>query len=182
MELNTNLLIKNAPKAHQIARHHLYRALAFTLAAIAMYIPANLYPFMTMNYSGQFKNSTIWDGIQSLYEGNMWITATIVLMASIVVPVFKLLAMLFIIVTRIYDVAGVERASLLILIDFVGRWSMLDIFLVAIMVALVKFGTFATVTADIASYLLGGVVIFTMLASAMLNMRVKHLSNLEHII
>jgi len=156
-----------------LTQHNLLRALAFTLAAIALYIPANLYPFMTMQYSGQFQYTTIWDGIRSLFADGMWITATIVFMASIIIPAFKLLALFFIIVTKFYNVAGVQRASLLILVEFIGRWSMLDIFLVAIMVALVKFGSFATVTADVGSYLLGGVVIFTMLASATLGLKLR---------
>jgi len=156
-----------------LSQHHLLRSLAFTLAAIALYIPANLYPFMTMRYSGQYQYTTIWQGIRSLFDSGMWATATIVFMASIIIPIFKFLALLFIIIAKYFNVAAVQRASLLILVDFIGRWSMLDIFLVAIMVALVKFGSFATVTADIASYLLGGVVIFTMLASATLSLRIK---------
>ncbi len=152
--------------------HNLYRSLAFTLAALALFVPANLYPFMTMKYSGHYQNATIWDGISSLFESGMWITGGIVFMASIIIPLFKLLALLFVIITKLLNIAGAQRASLLILVDFIGRWSMLDIFIVAIMVALVKFGSFATVKADVASYMLGGVVIFTMLASA--TFREKH--------
>jgi len=149
--------------------HYLVRALSFTVAAIFLYIPANLYPFMTMKYAGQYQKTTIWDGIKSLYEGGMWGTATIVFMASIIIPVFKLLSLFFIITTEYFNIAFNTRTSLLALVDFIGRWSMLDVFLVSIMVGLIKFGDFATVSADIASYLLGVVVIFTMLASASLS-------------
>lgn len=150
-------------------QHNLLRALGFTLAALALYIPANIYPFMTMKYSGQYHYTTIWDGIRSLYDDNMLITATIVLMASIIIPVFKLIALFFIIITDLLNICYNVRTSLLALVDFIGRWSMLDIFLVAIMVALVKFGSFATVSADSGTYLLGCVVILTMLASASLS-------------
>ncbi len=150
-------------------KHNLLRSLAFTLGAIALYIPANLYPFMTMHYGGQYKYTTIMDGIRTLFEDNMWATGTIVFMASVIIPIFKLLSLLFIITADLLNVAATARTSLLAFVDFIGRWSMLDIFLVAIMVALVKFGSFATVTADIASYLFGGVVILTMLASATLS-------------
>lgn len=68
------------------------------------------------------------------------------------------------------NTATLSRTMLLNIVELIGRWSMLDIFIVAIMVALVKFGSFGTVRADIASYLLGGVVILTMLASATLDM------------
>lgn len=150
-------------------QHNLLRALAFTLSALALYIPANIYPFMTMKYSGQYHYTTIWDGIRSLYDENMLITATIVLMASIIIPIFKLVALLVIIIADWLNVAYNMRTSLLALIEYIGRWSMLDIFLVAIMVALVKFGSFATVSADSGTYLLGCVVILTMLASASLS-------------
>lgn len=150
-------------------QHHLLRALAFTLTALVLYVPANIYPFMTMKYSGQYHHTTIWDGIRTLYEEDMLITGTIVFMASMIIPVFKLLALLIIIITDYFNVAYNLRISLLALVDYIGRWSMLDIFLVAIMVALVKFGSFATVTAGTATYLFGCVVILTMLASASLS-------------
>lgn len=152
----------------RINNHLLARSLAFTLTALVLYIPALLYPFMTMEYGGFYRYTTIWDGIRSLYDDNMWVTASIVFMASIIIPIFKLVALLFIIAANLWHFAPIARNSLLALIEYIGRWSMLDIFLVAIMVALVKFGSFAQVSADIASYLLGGVVISTMLASATL--------------
>ncbi len=144
------------------------RSLGFTIAALALYIPTNLYPFMTMTYAGQYKHSTIWDGIKSLFESDMLATAIIVFLASIIIPVTKLLALLFIICANLFSSAPTARTSLLVLIDFIGRWSMLDVFLIAIMVALIKFGSFATVSAGPATYLLGFVVILTMLASASL--------------
>ena len=150
-------------------QHYLIRALAFTIAAMILYVPANLYPFMTMQYIERYQHSTIWDGIRSLYEGGMWTTATIVFMASIIIPIFKLLALFFIIIADLFKFAFNARTSLLAMVDFIGHWSMLDIFLVAIMVALIKFGSFATVSADIGTYLLGAVVILTMLASASLS-------------
>jgi paraquat-inducible protein A len=150
-------------------QHYLIRALGFTIAAMFLYVPANLYPFMTMEHLELSQNSTIWDGIRSLYDSGMWATATIVFMASIIIPIFKLLALFFIIVADLFKIAFNARTSLLAMVDFIGRWSMLDVFLVAIMVALIKFGSFATVSADIGTYLLGAVVILTMLASASLS-------------
>lgn len=156
-----------------LTQHNIYRSLAFTISAIALYVPTNLYPFMTMKFSGQYHSTTIWDGISSLFEEGMWATATIVFMASIIIPIFKFVALLFIIFANMFDFAAAARTSLLILVDFIGRWSMLDIFLIAIMVSLVKFGSIGTVSANVASYLLGCVVILTMLASATLNMHLK---------
>jgi paraquat-inducible protein A len=154
-------------------QHALFRSLAFTLAAIALYIPANIYPFMTMNYAGQYQNATVWDGISSLFESGMIITAGIVFFATIIIPAFKFISLLFIISTKLLNFSSLAHTNLLAFVEFIGRWSMLDIFIVAIMVALIKFASFATVSADIASYLLGGVVILTMLASSALAACVK---------
>lgn len=150
-------------------QHNLYRSLAFTLAALALYIPVNMYPFMIMKYTGKYQYTTIWDGIRTLFDEGMWATATIVFAASIIIPIFKLVSLLFIILANLFGILPTYRTSLLLFVDFIGRWSMLDVFLLAIMVALVKFGSFAQVSADISSYLLGFVVILTMLASASLN-------------
>lgn len=128
---------------------------------------------MTMNYAGQYQHTNIWDGIKSLFESGMLATAIIVFMASIIIPVIKLISLLFIILANLFSFAPIARTSLLLFIDFIGRWSMLDVFLIAIMVALIKFGSFATVKAGVASYLLGFVVILTMLASASLRQAVK---------
>lgn len=163
---------------NRATKENLLRALCFTIAAMVLYVPANLYPFMTMKYAGRYQDTNIWDGIRSLYEGGNWGTATIVFMASIIIPVFKLLSLFFIIITDLLDVAFNARVTLLALVDFIGRWSMLDVFLVSIMVALIKFGSFATVTAGLASYILGIVVILTMLASATLSQCYKEKTEL----
>jgi paraquat-inducible protein A len=154
-------------------QHKLFRSLAFTVAAIALYIPANIYPFMTMNYAGQYQDATIWDGISSLFEGGMFITAGIVFLATIIIPALKFISLLLIISAKMLNISAISHIRLLTFIEFIGRWSMLDIFIVAIMVALIKFASFATVSADISSYLLGGVVILTMLASSNLAACVK---------
>lgn len=154
-------------------KHYLSRSLAFALAALFLYVPANIYPFMTMRHGGQLQYTNIWDGIKSLADSGMWITAAIVFMASIIIPVFKLVALIFIILAYRFNFARKIRWTLLVFVEYIGRWSMLDIFIVAIMVALVKFGSFATVTADISSYLFAFVVILTMLSSATLSMYFK---------
>jgi len=142
------------------------RTLALVLSALALYIPANLYPVMTMQYMGLYSDSTIWDGVKSLYQTNMWFTGTVVFLASIMIPLFKLLGLLFVTMCASGGYLKTASSTLLKFIDFIGRWSMLDVFLLALMVALIKFGSFATVTASTGSYLFAAVVVLTMLASA----------------
>jgi len=149
--------------------HSVLRSLALALTALALYVPANLYPMMTMQYMGTYRTTTIWQGVTSLFETNMWITGSIVLMASIIIPLFKILSMTIIAMSALTGKGKVAASSLLKFIIFIGRWSMIDVFLVALMVALVKFGSFATVTAGTGSYLFAGVVVFTMLSSTTFN-------------
>jgi len=151
------------------ASHSVLRTLALALTALALYVPANLYPVMTMQYMGTYSTTTIWQGVTSLFESNMWITGSIVLTASIIIPLFKILSLTIISLSALTGKGQVAGYSLLKFIEFIGRWSMIDVFLVALMVALVKFGLFATVTAGTGSYLFAGVVVFTMLASTTFN-------------
>ncbi|MDB2414151.1 paraquat-inducible protein A [Rickettsiales bacterium] len=153
-------------------QHSLQHVAALTIAALALYIPANLYPIITMQYMGLYKETTIYEGVQSLFDEGMWFTGTIVFLASIVIPLIKIFGLLFLVI-----MASIKKKYALVfnfhrLIDNIGRWSMLDVFLLSIMVALVKFGSFATVTSGVGSVAFAAVVLFTMLASMMFDRNV----------
>jgi paraquat-inducible protein A len=139
--------------------------LAFSLAALFLYVPANIYPIMIMEYMGQHSENTIWGGIRVLYRERMWYIAIIVFMASILVPLLKLLGLFFLVAVR-----GArwqkERTWIYRVICQLGPWAMLDVFLLAILVALLRFGRFATVEAGPGVYAFVSVVALTLLASA----------------
>jgi paraquat-inducible protein A len=121
---------------------------------------------MTLTLYGVRNESTVWGGVVTLAKDGDWFIATVVLLASIVIPFFKIVAM-FVLTLSIHNnwLIG-KRERLYHFVEVVGRWSMLDIFLLAILVSMIKLKGWASVTAGAGSFAFAGVVIFTMLATA----------------
>jgi paraquat-inducible protein A len=138
---------------------------ALTIAALVLYVPANVYPILQMNLYGAYSENTIWDGVVSLMRYNEYLVAAIVFLASIVVPLFKLLGLLFLVASVRWNRGRRLRARIYQFIEAIGPWAMLDVFLLAILVALVKLGDLARVIPGPGLVAFTGVVIFTMLAS-----------------
>jgi paraquat-inducible protein A len=144
------------------------RGAASLHAALVLYVPANMYPILRMEFYGAHSDNTIWDGVVSLAQHNQWVVAAIVFMASIAVPLIKLAGLFFLVVSSIVR-RGRRlrwRTGLYKMIDTVGPWAMLDVFLLAVLVSLVKLGQLATVVPGPGLFAFSGVVVFTMLASA----------------
>ena len=143
----------------------LHRTAALSLAALVLYVPANIYPILRMDYYGAYSESTVWDGCVRLFQDRMWFVAIIVFLASIVVPLFKLLG-LFLLVTTAKSMRWQrERTSLYRFIDVIGPWAMLDVFLLAVLVAIVKLEQLATVLPGPGLIAFTCVVVLTILAS-----------------
>lgn len=140
--------------------------LAFSLTALIFFVPSNLYPFMTIELYGNRNSSTIWGGIMSLVDDGAWPIALIVFLASLVIPVLKLLILFYLALTATNKSNPKLKNQLYNIVEAIGRWSMLDIFLLAVLVSIVKLGRWTTVEPGPGSYLFALVVIFTMLASA----------------
>ena len=139
--------------------------LMLSLAALVLYVPANMYPILRMEFYGAHSDNTIWDGVVSLAQHNQWVVAAIVFMASIAVPLIKLAGLFFLVVSSIVR-RGRRlrwRTSLYKLIDTVGPWAMLDVFLLAVLVSLVKLGQLATVVPGPGLFAFTGVVVWTRL-------------------
>jgi paraquat-inducible protein A len=141
------------------------RTMAFTLAALVLYVPANLYPVMTMDTMGRHSENTVWAGVVSLCQEGMWFVGGVVFVASILVPVLKLLGLFFLSLNggRRWPRAG---SWIFKIISRIGPWAMLDVFLLAVAVALIKFGRFGRVAAGPGIIAFTAVVIFTILASS----------------
>lgn len=141
---------------------------AFALAALALYVPANIYPILKLSQHGAYSESTIWDGVLSLMQSDQWFVAIVVFAASIVVPLLKLAGLFFLVATsRLRKGRRLRsRTRLYRFIDAIGPWAMLDVFLVAILVALVKLGDIARVLPGPGLIAFTGMVVFTMLATA----------------
>ncbi len=147
-------------------RRGLSAALAFSLGALILYVPANIYPILSIKKMGVYSESTIWQGVEQLFTTGYWGVATIVFLASIVIPLTKLIVMIYLISVR--HRGGHERLKLglLRMMRIIGPWSMLDVFLVAILVALVKLGDLATIKPEPGLVAFAAVVVLTMFASA----------------
>lgn len=140
---------------------------ALVIASSLLYIPANTLPVMTVVMLGQDTSDTIVSGVIHLIEAGMWPLALIVFVASIVVPLLKLtiLVGLLVSVQRKSQWRLRDRSRLYRLTEFVGRWSMVDVFVIAILVALVQFGNLADVDPGAGALSFGAVVVLTMFAA-----------------
>ena len=141
--------------------------LALTIAALLLYIPANIYPILSMNLYGAYNENTIWDGVVSLMQHDEYFVAAIVFLASIVIPLLKLLGLFFLVVSAKLGSGRRLRGRTRIyqFIDAIGPWAMLDVFLLAVLVALVKLGDLARVVPGPGLVAFTCVVVLTMLAS-----------------
>lgn len=149
------------------------RCWSFLIAGCILYIPANILPIMVTSTLSGTKDDTIMSGILSLWDSGSWGIAVIVFIASIIVPLFKLIALtLLLISVRGCSRWGAEqRIRLYRLVKLVGRWSMLDIFVAAILTKLVQFRFLASVDVGPAALPFGAVVVLTMIAATQFDPR-----------
>jgi len=145
----------------------LERTWALVIAASLCYLPANLLPIMRVTSLGRAQADTILSGVVYLLTHGMWPLAIVVFTASIFVPILKIaiLVSLLVSVHRGSSWRPRERTLLYRLTETIGRWSMVDIFVVTILVALVRLGNLATVEAMPGAVFFGAVVVLTMLAA-----------------
>ena len=143
------------------------RTWALLITAAILYIPANVLPIMTVSSLGQGDPSTIMSGVIQLVQHGMFPIAAVVFIASILVPTFKLvgIGLLLFSVQRHQPLSARQRIIMYRFIEFIGRWSMLDIFVIAILVAVVNFGRLANIEANLGAVAFSSVVILTMLAA-----------------
>lgn len=146
---------------------------AWLTAGVLAYIPANIYPIMHSTVFGDSKPSTIIGGFFQLWEMKSYPIALVVFVASVVVPVLKFIAVSYLLVSiqHGFDHSRYDRTRLFRLTEFVGRWSMIDVFVVAILAALVQIGSVAQINPGIGATAFGATVIFTMLSALALDSR-----------
>ncbi|MGD2057003.1 MAG: paraquat-inducible protein A [Gammaproteobacteria bacterium] len=140
---------------------------ALLIAAIAMYLPANIFPVMAVTSLGNTEADTIMSGVIYFLKHGDWPLALIIFVASILVPLLKMLALTYLLVSvqRRSPFRKHQRTTLYRITELVGRWSMVDVFVVALLVALVQVGQLATIEPGIGAVCFASVVILTMLAA-----------------
>ncbi|MGR8933972.1 MAG: paraquat-inducible protein A [Gammaproteobacteria bacterium] len=152
---------------HSRIPHSLAKTWAYLLTAMMLYIPANILPIMIVSDIAGGRADTIFSGIVSLMRSGMIPIGLIVFTASIVVPLLKMAALLILLlsVQCRWHLSALHRTRLYRLTEFVGRWSMLDIYVIMILITLVAFGALVNIETGPAATAFAAVVILTMLAA-----------------
>jgi paraquat-inducible protein A len=160
------------------ARHHrkpdsIARTWALLVTGIILYIPANVYPVMTVISFGSGSPDTILSGVEELAKAGMWPLALLVFFASITVPVLKIVGIMILLITtqrgshwRLRD-----RTVLYRIVETIGRWSMIDVFMISILVGLVQLQAIATISPGVGAIAFCAVVIITMIAASCFDSR-----------
>jgi paraquat-inducible protein A len=153
---------------HARKPHSIERTWALLIAAVILYIPAMALPVMRTGTLFGNEDHTILGGVVDLWNSGSWDLSIIVFVASVVVPILKMLVLALLALTaqKRSSWCQPERARLYRLLEAVGHWSMLDIFVVALLVTLVQFGNLAQTRPEPGIIAFGAVVVLTMLASA----------------
>lgn len=156
---------------YRLARHHagaLQISAALTVAALVLYIPANIFPILRMQLYGAYTENTVWGGCVRLYRAGDVFIAVVVFLASMLVPLLKLVGLLFLIATaRLrWPAFRMARARMYRFIEVIGRWAMLDVFVLAVLVSLMKLRALGTVVVGPGAVAFTCVVVLTLLASA----------------
>jgi len=154
-------------RVHRRIPHSLQRTLALLVASAILYIPANTMPIMTTTTLGVSESSTILSGVQHLAHSGSWLLATVVFVASVLVPVTKMLVIGFLLwsVNRGWSRDRQQRLILYRITEQIGRWSMVDVYVVTLLVVLVQFGLLTAVEPGAATLAFASVVVLTMLAA-----------------
>ena len=143
------------------------RTLALLVTACLLYIPANLYPIMYTDQLGSTEASTIMGGVILLIELGSLPVAIVIFLFSVIVPSGKLMAMFYLVwtVERHSPLDARQRSIMYRVTEFIGKWSMVDVFVVSILVALVHLGGLLVIRPGVAALSFAGVVIVTMIAA-----------------
>ncbi len=154
-------------RAAYLRTTNLSRAAALALAAAVMLVPANFLPVLSTNSGGQARTDTILSGIIGLWNDGMWAIAAIVFVASILIPLLKLAGLAWLLVATRRRALASRRGltKLYAALDLIGRWSMLDVFLVAFLAGVLQFGSLATIEPRSGIVAFAAAVVLTVLAT-----------------
>ncbi len=152
---------------HKRKPNSLARTWALVIAAFICYIPANLLPMTVVTSLGVVQSDTIMSGVIYFLQHGEWPIGLVILLASVVVPLTKLFILIYLLISiqRKSQWRPVERTRLYRITEAIGRWSMTDIYVVTILVALVSLGNLATIEAGVGAIFFGAVVVLTIIAA-----------------
>ena len=154
----------NFPLVHR-RRHSRLRTLIFSLAALILYFPSNLYPIVTAEYHGLHSETTIFAGIKSLWQHGQYFISGLVFCTSLLSPALKILGLLLLTVTLDWPRWKKLRTWVYEVIRIIDPWNMLEVFLLAIAVSMIEMGRVATVHPGRGVFSFTAVVALTLLAT-----------------
>ncbi len=154
-------------KLHARKQNSLQRAWIFLVTALIFYVPANTLPIMTTTQLGQETYSTIAGGVVLLWEQGSYMIALIILIASLLVPIAKFIALVTLCFGKQLNFYRAPQNKIIIyrVTEFVGRWSMVDVFVVAFLASLIQMGNLMSVYPGPAALAFAGMVFFSMLSA-----------------
>ena len=154
-------------RLHRRKPNSIKRTWALVVAASIFYIPANVLPITTVVSLGKAQSDTIMSGVIYFIKTGMWPIALVIFVASVFVPLLKLIILTFLLITvqRKSNWRQKDRTRLYRITEVVGRWSMVDIFVVTILVALVNLGALASIHAKSGAVFFCAVVVITLFAA-----------------
>ena len=143
------------------------RSWALLITAAMLYIPAMLYPVTTVFALGEVQSSTLMGSVIHFFHSGAWPIAVIIFVASVAVPILKIIGLAYLLICAQFKSHKnrVQLTRLYRMVEFVGRWSMIDVFVVAILVALVQIGIFINIIPGLGIMAFTGVVVVTMFAA-----------------
>jgi paraquat-inducible protein A len=141
------------------------RTIAFSLAALILYIPSNYYPVVTAQYHGQHSETTVYQGIKALFMHHQFFIGCLVFCTSLLTPAIKIIALLFIPLTLDWPRWKKARTWAYRIIRIIDPWNMLEVFLLAIVVSMAELGRIATVHPGPGVFSFAAVVTLTLLAT-----------------
>ena len=152
---------------HMRKPHSLKVTAVLLILAAVLYVPANLLPVMYTRTIVDNEHDTIMSGVLTLLQGGSWPIAVLVFVASIVVPLLKILALSVVLYSAWRPTARHrrQRSELYRLVEFIGRWSMLDIYALSLLVTLVQVQSFASIAIGWGAVAFGAVVVLTIAAA-----------------
>ncbi|UJJ32521.1 paraquat-inducible protein A [Halopseudomonas maritima] len=167
MSIDTEHCPRCHARVHSRTPNSLQRTVALIVVACILYLPANLLPITNTVYLGSYAPSTIIGGVITLWQMGSYPIALVILIASVLVPVGKLVVLSYLCwaASRPQLANPRQCARLYRLTEFIGRWSMIDVFVVAILVALIKLGNIISFYPGFAALSFAAVVIITMIAA-----------------
>ena len=152
---------------HTRKPHSLAVTTALLISAAVLYVPANVLPVMNTRTFFDDESDTIMSGVLVLLHSGSWPIAVLVFIASIVVPLLKILALTVLLYSawRGSPHRRLQRSELFRMVEFIGRWSMLDIYAISLLATLVQIQSFASIIVGWGAWAFGAVVVLTLLAA-----------------